>query len=489
MKWSRKSILAEADGWAKAVESTETLKKNATVEEFVTYMKSLSNQGLVVKSLETEAEQRNAFKAVVISFGPGDDVTINEDEELDTAALDEGDEDDDEAISSSKAYKLLIKKFNLNTGNTPHMAEVMHAGKARSAESTERSWARKSYNHKAANNQTVFADADMAEFYLACTRLNSMGQRGYSQKRVDIELVTKTGATYDNSLGGVLIPDHFSTEMIELIPSYGTAREYAGVYPMAGLREFVPRFGDDAVTYNLAEGVEATESKPTFDGIWLNAEEIGTLSLLPLRLLDNAAINVADVVARSHARSRAKFEDNSFWNSANNFAGVSSKIGASSTHTVSGASAYTNVTVLDAQTFISKIPDWVDNHTEDLAIYCHRSIDDQVFQRFGPGAGGASTIDMVSGRITEFKGIPIKHVNVMNNGRTFTSGNVVAYVGALKAATKFGEVTGANKVMESDQRYMEKRQWAVLSSTELAINCHNVLNGAESGLWALKVTS
>lgn len=96
---------------------------------------------------------------------------------------------------------------------------------------------------------------------------------------------------------------------------------------------------------------------------------------------------------------------------------------------------------------------------------------------------------MTTGRIDNFRGIPIKHVNVMNNARSFTSGNVVALVGPLSAAAKFGEVSGSNEIRQSDQRYFEKRQWATQSSVEIAINPHNVLNDAESGIWALKVTS
>lgn len=312
---------------------------------------------------------------VSISADAGEDVVVEDasamTEEMDEE-LDEKMSDEDEAAEKSvKSAKVKRSQDNVRAWRKASVPAIHDSNSA--------GWSRKAYNHKAKQGQTVFADADMAEFYAATARLNSMAFHGYEQKSNDISIVTKAGASYDASLGGVLVPDSYSDQMIELLPKYGTAREYAGVYQMGAPREFIPRFGADATTYKVAENTATTESQPSFDGVWLNAEEIATLTLMPLRLLRNAAVDVADAVARSQARSQAKFEDQSFWNGSNGFSGVVSSVGSSSTHTVSGASAYTDVTVTDVQTWISKLPDWVDDYEDQIAIYCHKSVDEQIF--------------------------------------------------------------------------------------------------------------
>ena len=431
-------------------------------------------------------------------------LTIDEDDEdgdplvIDNRKkADEGDDLMDDDQEAAKRRKARQQKQALQdgagadwagaiTGEVEDEARTKIRGK-NSAERMRNIGQTKRYNLRAANGLTVFEDADAAEAITAKRRLDMAGTRDYPQKARDQEIVeywTKAGSVYDATTGGLLLPTGYSTDMIRVVPGYGTAREaVGGLYPMERTKEFVPRFGT-SVAFGLSkEGVASDETQPSFDGVWLDAREVSGLIVLPKRLLQHSAINIADVLATDIENSKKKYEDRAFWRGINDkdgnvdWQGVEQKVGTNTSHTVSGLSSITGITLTDCLEWTATLPDEADQFEDDIAIYCHRSVDELIFQRFVGTSGGAAETDITQKPRRSFNGNPIKHVNVLPKS-TFASGTTYAYIGPMNRAAKMGQVNGTEQYMESDHRYMDKRQWAAVISFEIAINVHNANNKA-----------
>lgn len=349
--------------------------------------------------------------------------------------------------------------------------------------------ARKKYNKRAAMGKTAFLDADEAELWTAKTRIEMAGPQDYPLKKYDQEILAKAGATYDGTLGGVLIPDGYSTEIINTNPQYGTARDLVGTYDMTRPKEFIPRFGNSVSFSKVAEGSASSETQPSFDGVYLESEEISGLVILPLRLMEQSPLNVADILFKDIDNAQREYEDRAFWLGTDNWAGLATKIGAGSRHTVSGLSSLASITPTDMMEFAAQLPDRVDRFADDIGFYCHRSVDMLTFGRFVTQAGGATEDDLTQKPRPQFHGIDINHVNVLPSGRTFSSGTDYLYVGPTKRACKFGILQGSQRFAQSEQRYIEKRQWCAVVSVEIAVNCHEVNDTDDSMVFALNATS
>lgn len=362
--------------------------------------------------------------------------------------------------------------------------------KGNAAERDMHAMARKMYNRKAARGETSFADGDIADLWVAKTRVEMAGSQEYPQKKRDLEVLKAAQASYDGTLGGVLMPDGFSLEIINNRPLFGTVRDYVGVYDMTRPKEFIPRFGNSVSWSKVAENQASTETNATFDGVYLESEEISGLLVVPLRLMELSPYAIADTLFEDIDNSQREYEDRAYWLGTDNWPGIQTLMGANNRHTVSGLSSLAGITPTDMLTFQAQLPDKVDRFEGEVEYFCHRSFDKQVFQRFITTASGAQHDDITDKAKSSFGGTGIKHVNVMPSGRSFASGTYYCYVGPPRRATKFGVVQNSQRFAESTQRYIEKRQWCAVASVEIAVNPHEVKNVADNSMvWGLYCTS
>jgi HK97 family phage major capsid protein len=255
-------------------------------------------------------------------------------------------------------------------------------------------------------------------------------------------------------------------------------------------KEFIPRYGNRVSWSKVAENQASPETNATFDGVYLESEEISGLLIIPLRLMELSPYAIADTLFEDVDNSQREYEDRAFWLGTDNWPGIATKMGANNRHTVSGLSNLAGITPTDMLTFAAQLPDLVDRWEGEIEWYCHRSFDMQVFQRFVTTASGATEDDITQRARQQFGGMPINHVNVLPSGRSFNTGTYYAYLGPAKRAAKFGVVRGSQRFAESNQRYIEKRQWCAVASVEIAVNPHEVKNVADkSMMWGLYCTS
>lgn len=494
MKWNQKGLLKAGKQIAKAVGARDF--EGETGDEFVKWLgeitadRNVTYDGLMEDSEFDADSVRKAWKAVYIKADAGEEIVVDD---METAEADVEDEEfketdpDDEMSKAYKAFRKAVQK----SGQTPpmfmksvHEASTKGFGSKapRSAASHDRTAARKRYDRKAASGKTAFSSADTAEIANAWYRLNWLSgtkNADYEWKQYDLDVITKAGSVFDNTLGGFLVPDGVSAEMIELKAQYGVARQLAGFESMPVPKWDVNRSGDDVVVYKTSEGIAMTESDMSFSQVTLISEELGALSLMSNRLVNLSPIDIGDKFAQSAARGFGKYEDDSYFNGANGFEGLASKVGANSTKDCTGLSAWSGITLDNLLEWKSLLPAYVDQFSVDeIPITCTRPVFEQVFRKYALAQGGSTMDDLLAAGELRFDGHPI----IINNSmaRTFANNAIAAYIGPFKHVTKFGELEGSARVDASDQRHFEKNQMAFRALEEVAINCHDVNNTVDS---------
>lgn len=405
-----------------------------------------------------------------------EDDTKAEDDEDDDAEAKAEDDDEDEA--EAKAARQVARKKSLRD----EQAKITGAKRVMAAASHDRIASRKRYDRKAALGKTAFSSSDMMEAANAFMRLSwlkNFSDLEYQGRKQDVEIFTKAGGTFDNTLGGFLVPSGVSDELIELKEENGIARQLAGVTSMPLPKWDVNRFGDDVVVYKTSEGASMTESDMTFGQVTLLSEELGALSLQSNRLLRLSAVDIGDAFGRSAMRGFAKFEDNSYFNGENGFEGLSTKVGTNSTKDVTGLTAWSGITLDDLLEWTSLLPAYTDQFApSEIPITCTRPVFQQVFRKYAMAQGGSTMEDQLNAGELEFDGHPI----ILNNSmaRTFANDAIAAYIGPFKHVTKFGELDGSMSFDSSDHVNFKSNQMAFRGLEEIAINCHDVNNVNDS---------
>lgn len=481
-KWKMLMALLVSQGFQGT--SVDDVKRWALMEGVESF--TLKSGGVVKVSEIDDVYAEHKRVTVKIDDDEGDDEIIDERGKADP----EDDLDDPEEAKRRKMRKNRQREqqdggWGAGTLDDGEDAERKRLRGKTAAERHRNLAACKRYNRAAENGRTLFGEADSAEAITAKRRLGMAGLREYEEKARDQEIVkywTKAGSVYDAVTGGILIPETYSTDLINITPARGTAREAAGgLYPMETKKEVIPRKGSSVQFGMVGEGVDSPTTQPTFDGVHLDAQEVSGLIVMPTRLLRQSAISIADFLATDIENSKKHYEDLAYWKGINHYTntvtwqGVAQKIGDNSRHAVTGLSSLLGLSLTDLLEFTSKMPDEADEFADNIKIYCHRSVDELTFQRFVGTAGGARDTDITQRPARSFNGWEIQHVNVLPKS-TWASGTDYIYMGPAAAATKMGQVNGSEIYMESDHRYIEKRQWCAVMGFELAINCHDVTN-------------
>lgn len=458
MKWNRKSLLA-----AVRQHGFSEDPKDATLDAVKTF---LDGKGLNLGDDVDLAEVWKKTVTISVSADAGEDVQV---QDQSTASADEMPEEDPEA--EPKAAPKSAARGAENRRKYLQATAGIHAPAVHTDMESKR-YERAIREGKAFGNaRPVWTSADQAH--------------GFGEWVKSVVAQGKTHSLYDNALGGVLVPEEYRAELIDLKSEYGAARKVVGVQTLTRDVEAVPRQTSDVVVARTVENASLTaQAKPTFDLVKLTAEELGGLLALPNALLAQSAIALGNVAGLSFAQGFATYEDNAYFKSADNWAGLSTKLGSTNTHDAALSTGWGDYTVSKLQTWIGKLPSraW---KAGNIAIVCSRNFDYTVFRSVAKSAGGTQPQDIL-GRVSDasYDGIPVVYTDAMPT--TYTGDQISAYVGSFSGGTKFGEVTGSGGIDTSEHFYFGSNQTAFRSLERIAINCHDVQDDANSMVIALK---
>lgn len=122
--------------------------------------------------------------------------------------------------------------------------------------------------------------------------------------------------TNDANSGGFLVPERFSSEIIDLLlPMTVVRRRVAaagGVVPLVGGTDNIPTVESGINAYYLGENTDITGSEPTFGNIKVTEREMAALVPISNKLIRNSNRNVDSMVRNLILRGMSLVEDQNF---------------------------------------------------------------------------------------------------------------------------------------------------------------------------------
>lgn len=268
-------------------------------------------------------------------------------------------------------------------------------------------------------------DAYVSGMYLAAL--------GGSRKAQDFLNVQSIGV---NDEGGFAVPSPLSGALINLLETYGVARQKCRRIIMSADTWAVPKVTAHATVYYPAEAAAITESDVTFGQVTLTAQKVAALIKMSTEVTEDAIVSIMDTCVESIAYQVAKAEDDNLFNgvaSAINANGISGDTGVDDTNVASVAAlALTDFTACATgigNPIRGARNEWFMNST----LY-HGKIRDLV-----NAAGGNTIADLEGGQRPLLMGYPVNFVDIMPDNTASTSGDMLAAFGDLSLACYFGD--------------------------------------------------
>ena len=368
---------------------------------------------------------------------------------------------------------------------------------------TQRDSAKKAYDAKIArskslpvNRQAHFDDADQAEAAGAWFRLSIAGSHDYPQRKNDEGILGKTMITTTNSLGGALVPNEFSANLIDLREKFGgIIGTRVAIEPMReGLKD-VPRQTGDLTVYAVGEGSAPTASDMAFDNVSLTAKKLGVLAYVSSELFNDAAVSVADRLAYNIVWSFNKaLERDLFLGDGtaayHGFLGIAGKVrkvledgggtwttDADKLNLAGWASAtgntFAEVTEANLLEVRSRYPvyEMGSNPCWYTSEYFYRNVMLRLAVAKG-GVTGSETVNCVT--VNRWHGDEVVITNAMP--RVDANSQVAAVFGDLNMGLKVGEVTGSMSIASSTDFAFSTDVITYRGLTRNAITVHDVGN-------------
>lgn len=416
-------------------------------------------------------------KTVMVTATAGEEIAVVPMESAEVESAKEMDEDDEEdkakSADLSKRLDAIEKRLEKPNRKTLSVdAKVFH-----------QSANHKAYKRDIKNGKAVFDDCDSAETFGALVKI-ALGRGGADDFAICKNYGCKTQVENINASGGVLVPEDFQATLIDLREQYGAFRMVARNERMTRDTQRFPRRTSSVTVYQPGEATAITASDTNYDSVELIARKWAVMTKVSSELLEDAAINVADDVAKDMAMRLAEKEDDCGFNGdgtstyfgvqgiRNALKGLSGTIANIAGLVVGSGNAYSELTLSDFQKVVGRAPAYVDASSPSWVM--HKQFYWEVCDRLALAAGGVTGTEIVGGiQRPRFLGYPVMFSQVMP--RTEANSQVCALFGAFDMGAKLG-LRRDLTIAQSDQRYFDEDVVAIRAIERLAINVHDVGN-------------
>lgn len=172
--------------------------------------------------------------------------------------------------------------------------------------------------------------------------------------------------------GKYLVPAITQPRILELIPTFGQARQFMNAFPMSGNETNIPKELTNPTAYWVNENAQITDSKAQLGVITMTPKKLAALVTLTNEILQDANVNFGQYIIKKIAQAFGTAEDSQF------FAGTGSPMNGvfKSTNTFGGVeeTPTSNVNSLIYQNFLNCMANVDQNYLMNAAWYLHRSI-------------------------------------------------------------------------------------------------------------------
>lgn len=281
----------------------------------------------------------------------------------------------------------------------------------------------------------------------------------------DHNVETRAQAGGINSLGGVLTNPELSSEIIRLVEEFGAYQANARVVTMNSDTLLIARRTGGLTARAIGENAAPLTSDVTFDNVQLVAKLWGVDNRVPVSLVEDSVIDLADAMAVEVAQAFAETYDRVGFvgtgaGTDHGIVGVATAI-VDGTHSASvvaaqgGNTTFDQLDLLDYTNVVAKLPLYARNRSAKW--YISPAGYGSSMLRLMMAASGNNQADVAAGANLNFLGFPVVLVHPLESALTGTTGNVACLFGDLSQAVTMGirrEVsvkTDASRFVEYDQ--------------------------------------
>ncbi len=300
-----------------------------------------------------------------------------------------------------------------------------------------------------------------------------------------------------NSLGGVLTNDELSSEIIRLVEEFGAFPANARNVAMNSDTLLIARRTGGLSARPIGENAAPTTSDVTFDNVQLVAKLWGVDNRVPMSLIEDSVIDLADAMAVEVAQAYAEAFDNAGFIGTGAGAVYHGTVGVAvsindGTHSAgvvtadTGNNKFDNLDLLDYTNVVARLPLYARRNAK---WYISPAGYGSSMLRLLMAAGGNNGADVAGGGGLNFLGFPVVLTHPLESRLTGTGSAIACLFGDLSQACTMGtrrEVT----VKTDSSRFIEFDQLLTFATARVAMVAHDLGDASKAGpIVALKFAS
>ena len=340
-------------------------------------------------------------------------------------------------------------------------------------------------NLKAFTGPNAEERAYRAGMHLKATLFNDSEARRWCE---DHRVESRAQAGGVNSLGGVLVSDEMSSEIIRLVEEYGAFPQYARRVPMSSDTLVIARRTGGLAARAVGENTEVSTSDVTFDNVQLVAKLWGIDNRLPQSLIEDSAINLADAMSVEVAQAFAEAYDNAGFigtgagDPYHGTVGVATAI-VDGTHSAGvvaaqgGNTTFDTLDLLDFTNVVARLPLYARRNAK---WYISPAGYGSAMLRLMMAAAGNNQADVAGGANLSFLGFSVVLTHPLESNLTGTTGNVACLFGDLSQAATYATRRDI-RIATDSSRFIEFDQLLTFSTARVAMVAHDLGDTTKAG--------
>ena len=301
---------------------------------------------------------------------------------------------------------------------------------------------------------------------------------------------TRAQAGGINSLGGVLTNPELSSEIVRLVEEFGVFPANARNVTMSSDSLLIARRTGGLAARPIGENAAPATSDVTFDNIQLTAKLWGIDNRIPMSLMEDSVINLADTMAVEVAQAFAEAYDNSGFigtGSGGTYHGTTGVAVAiiDGTHTAgvqsaaTGNNTFAGLALSDFTNTVARLPVYARSRG-NAKWYISPSGYGASMLRLMMAASGNNQADVAGGANLQFLGFPVVITQPLEARLTGTGSAVACLFGDLSQAATYG-VRREVSIKTDASRFIEFDQLLTFATSRVAMVAHDLGDTSKAG--------
>jgi len=301
---------------------------------------------------------------------------------------------------------------------------------------------------------------------------------------------TRAQAGGVNSLGGVLTSPELSSEIIRLVDEFGVFPAEARNITMSQGEVLIARRTGGLAARPIGENAAPTTSDATFDNVQLTAKLWGIDNRIPMSLMEDSVIDLADAMAVEVAQAFAEAFDNAGFIGTGNGALYHGTTGVAvavidGTHTAGvhqakvGNQTFAGLELADFTNTVARLPAYA-RARGNAKWYISPAGYGASMLRLMMAASGNNQADVAGGANLSFLGFPVVITQPLENRLTGTNSQVACLFGDLSQAATYG-VRREVSIKTDASRFIEFDQLLTFATARVAMVAHDLGDTNKAG--------